>query len=352
MQKTVTTTNNKKCNRKKAGPKKEKKKKQQQQQQQKQKQTVGLAKPRVKKAKEAIGELRDIGAFDFLDELQEVTPTPEDYADERTKAFMKLLRPTEARYVVPTPMRFSHALCSPLNVVDFLALHDTEDFYEPVFGFILYVDMAKGFFRANGHIWVCNKRTGDWFDPTPSSDPMDERLLLLRSEVYLTPRERELVLEHPTAFSLGAIISHDLFPKNVVLGRSIEQNLGLMYHHINKRAEELSLQLMQDVRSLSDLGLAILTQTDHREDSHEPSTPPPSPSASLFDPWSPACFDLSSVAPMDSDWVGGFHEDPRVADLCRCCAAVEEGDKPAIEWAGKGLVHNGPPSDFYENKMI
>lgn len=180
----------------------------------------------------------------FAEDVCERTPTETEYHDRHFRGFMRLLEPKEARFVVPSPFAWSQKYSCVHNVLNFLLMlpTDTRTSYEVLFGFVLYVDPANTFFRANGHVWLREIASGKWVDPTPLVDPRDARLLLVQSDHFLTMRERQLVMKSPGSYCLGAMVSHGLIPRKIHKSKHF-QFLGTLFHTVLVPAREMRLYL-------------------------------------------------------------------------------------------------------------
>lgn len=186
-------------------------------------------------------------------EVHERTPTAEDIRSVDFRRFLKLLRPQEMRLVSPTPLNSARHLCCVENVLQYIYHRvqvngEDESDFDIVFGFIVYFDPGCHFFRANGHTWLRRKSDSLWIDPTPSPDPEDTSLLLVRSERFLTDRERSLVLASPNCYTLGAMVSHKLIPAQFMQSDFPYDVLGVMYHAVATPAEDLRIYSLTQKR--------------------------------------------------------------------------------------------------------
>ena len=193
-------------------------------------------------------------SFREPDEIHERTPTREEVGEIAKmpgpfRDFVKLLRASEMRFVKPKPLETALKYHCSENTSSYLhSLGNDEKLnYSIVFGFVVYIDPGCGFFRANGHIWLQNDKTGEWVDPTPICDPgVDEELLLVRSEHFLTRQEREFVIASPNSYALGAMVSHSIVPPGLDKMDPRMRVVGMMFHLINKPAEEMRLYSLSD----------------------------------------------------------------------------------------------------------
>lgn len=181
--------------------------------------------------------------FEFIQNLKETTPDPGDWlrgelGDLKSFIDTHLDPHSEPRWVTPKPLFTGRHLASAHNCLVVLAKGDNKNLYDIIFGFVLFHDPQCNFIRANSHIWLENRDTKEWYDPSPLIDE-NEKLgaqMLVRSKSLFTPGERETVLANPDIYNIGAIINHPLVPDKYQMLLQLER------HYILIHASELRLE--------------------------------------------------------------------------------------------------------------
>lgn len=185
--------------------------------------------------------------------MKEVTPPTYNCFDELVDFINIYLKPAcEPRLVTPDPPFSARRYHSGSNVLCALHMPRYHDKYEPVFGFIVFVDMKTKFIRANAHVWLVHKETDEWIDPTPLTDEEEElgKQMLVRSDFLFTKEERKLYLTNPDFYNPGAILSHMIVPKEY-------QDLLVLEHQYVKvpveehRLQQVNAHAMANMFSLS-----------------------------------------------------------------------------------------------------
>ena len=139
------------------------------------------------------------------------TPSEAAYkTNKRLRRFIKDLcnvKEDRVRYVVPCASGFPYKVrsCS-INVETYRNMNPGGSF-RPVFGFIVNMNHDGTSLEALGHVWLHDVNTGTWIDPTPLEDNelSDGRRMVVQSSTYLTPKEREKVLQHPSEYHLPSL---------------------------------------------------------------------------------------------------------------------------------------------------
>ena len=87
--------------------------------------------------------------------------------------------------------------------------------YTIMFGFIIFVDMKKDFYRANSHVWLQDRKTKQWVDSSPlvDKDEVGGRQYLVLSSSMFTWQERVELLSSPAKYTLGAMINKVIIPE-------------------------------------------------------------------------------------------------------------------------------------------
>ena len=177
--------------------------------------------------------------FEFLGKLKEITP-PSLYSMPELSIFINVyLQPNGVpRFITPTPHHTARRAHSGANVASALCMSAYHTDYKPVFGFILFIDADLKFIRANAHVWLEHKKSGVWVDPTPLTDENEESgdQMLVESDALFTKEERETYLCNPDLYNPGAILSHELVPKEY------REILCVEHQHVRVQAKELRLE--------------------------------------------------------------------------------------------------------------
>lgn len=218
--------NNKKKKQRNHGRKRKERKKQQQQRRKESRHQL-----------QARSEFDPKREFKFLWELEEKTPASLDAMLELPIFIDVFLKPSEMpRWVEPTPLVTARRGHSGHNVSTILHMQKDE-YYEPVFGFVVFVDLKSKFIRGNAHVWVRHKETDEWLDPSPlvdENEPSGDQMLVASDHLF-TQEERQRYLANPDMYNPGAIISKPLVPKE------FEQILAVEFQYVNIEATELRL---------------------------------------------------------------------------------------------------------------
>ena len=156
--------------------------------------------------------------FEFLDSLNEITPTEKEMQLPLMKAFLRDVTGEDDpkhKSMVPQPCVHAKPLYIVFNVRRHLSFYFRERIMEYVFGFVIFFDAKYDFIRANSHVWLRHKNNPEeWMDPNPlidAAEPSGMQMYVECPSLFTnTERSRIMTPQVGERFILGAITNKDI----------------------------------------------------------------------------------------------------------------------------------------------